>query len=137
MAGGRIAERGPQGLEFRPCLDGSDASDQVDQMKSVSVTELKAQLSKYLRVVRRGGEVQVLERGVPIARLCPVRADAEPGDERLVRLERAGILRRGTGDLSWVLESDLPEPRGASVSSALAADREDRLARCRSAPRSC
>ena len=96
-------------------------------MKSVSVTELKAQLSKYLRVVRRGGEVQVLERGVPIARLCAVRAGAEPDDERLSRLVRAGIVRRGTGDLSWVLDRDLPEPRGASASSALAEDREDRL----------
>ena len=43
-------------------------------MKTASVTELKANLSSYLRMVRRGSEVQILERGVPIARLVKWRA---------------------------------------------------------------
>lgn len=95
-------------------------------MKSVSITELKAHLSKYVRVVRRGGEVQVLERGVPVARLVGLGTADAPADARIERLVRAGILRRGTGDVSWALDAELPEARGASVSSALAEEREDR-----------
>ena len=40
-------------------------------MQTASVSELKANLSRYLREVRRGGEVQVLNRGTPVARLVP------------------------------------------------------------------
>jgi prevent-host-death family protein len=96
-------------------------------MKSVSITELKAHLSKYVRVVVRGGEVQVLERGVPVARLVAVRGASEGEDERFERLVRAGLVRRGTGGLGWLLERDLPTTRGASVSAALDTDREDRF----------
>jgi len=72
-------------------------------MKTASVTELKANLSRYLRMVRRGSEVQVLERGVPIARLVGLATTSVESEKaRLERLERAGILRRGTSDLRWL-----------------------------------
>jgi prevent-host-death family protein len=96
-------------------------------MKTASVTELKANLSRYLRMVRRGSEVQVLERGVPIARLVGLAntsASSEQG--RLERLERAGVLRRGSSDASWLLEES-PIETDADVSGALADDREDRM----------
>jgi prevent-host-death family protein len=97
-------------------------------MKTASVTELKAHLSKYLRMVRRGSEVQVLERGVPIARLVGLQgASAEKDSDRLERLERAGILRRGTSDLSWLIKEPLVEVSGEPLSDALAEDREDRV----------
>jgi prevent-host-death family protein len=97
-------------------------------MKTASVTELKAHLSKYLRMVRRGSEVQVLERGVPIARLVGLQgASAEKDRDRLERLERAGILRRGTSDLSWLTKEPLVEMSGETLSDALAEDREDRF----------
>jgi prevent-host-death family protein len=93
-------------------------------MSAASVTELKAHLSKYLRMVRRGSEVQILERGVPIARIVGIRgASADRG--RVARLTKAGVLRRGHGDLSWLL--DEPKLRGADTLEALEADREDRL----------
>lgn len=97
-------------------------------MKTASVTELKANLSKYLRMVRRGSEVQVLERGVPIARLVGLEgASAENERHRLQRLERAGILRRGNSDLSWLVTEPLVEAAEADLSAALAEDREDRI----------
>jgi prevent-host-death family protein len=40
-------------------------------MKAVKVAELKARLSEYLRLVRRGEEVTVLDRETPIARIVP------------------------------------------------------------------
>jgi prevent-host-death family protein len=38
----------------------------------VGVAELKSRLSEYLRVVRRGGAILVLDRDTPIARIVPV-----------------------------------------------------------------
>jgi prevent-host-death family protein len=97
-------------------------------MKTASVTELKANLSRYLRMVRRGSEVQVLERGVPIARLVGMeRATEGVEKERLERLERAGILRRGTMDLRWLVAEAPLEASSADLSGALEDDREDRV----------
>jgi prevent-host-death family protein len=97
-------------------------------MKTASVTELKANLSRYLRMVQRGSEVQVLDRGVPIARLVGLdTASGVTEKGRLDRLERAGILRRGTSDLRWlVAEAPLDAPE-ANVSDALEDEREDRV----------
>lgn len=96
-------------------------------MSRVSVSELKAHLSRYLREVRRGGEVQVLDRGVPVARLTslPV-SDAAAGDERRERLVQAGIVRPGTGDASKVL-AEPPLELPTSILEALDEERADRL----------
>ena len=95
-------------------------------MKSASVTDLKANLSHYLRMVRRGTEVQVLDRGVPVARLVGLGKIAQAGDARLDRLERAGVLRRGSG-LSWLVDEPPIHVPGANLAAALDEDREDRL----------
>lgn len=97
-------------------------------MKTASVTELKANLSKYLRMVRRGSEVQVLERGVPIARIVGLKGSStEKERDRLDRLERAGILRRGGSDLGWLLSEPPVDAARADLSEALTEDREDRV----------
>ncbi|HEV8675409.1 MAG TPA: type II toxin-antitoxin system prevent-host-death family antitoxin [Methylomirabilota bacterium] len=44
-------------------------------MKTVRVAELKARLSEYLRAVRRGESVTVLDREHPIARIVPYASD--------------------------------------------------------------
>ena len=41
-------------------------------MNSIGVAELKAKLSEYLRVVRKGQEVTITDRDQPIARLVPI-----------------------------------------------------------------
>ena len=91
-------------------------------MKTVSVSELKARLSYYLREVRRGGEIQVLDRGVPIARLVQATRAAEGEDERRQRLARAGVLRTGSGSVSKALRAH-PVKLGVSITDALRADR--------------
>lgn len=98
-------------------------------MKSASVTELKAQLSRYLRMVRRGTEVQILERGVPIARLVRVEGPGTATDEeaRLERLTKAGILRRGSRDIRWLLDENPIVAADADLASALSDERKDRL----------
>jgi prevent-host-death family protein len=43
-------------------------------MKRVGVADLKAKLSEYLRIARKGGEVVVMDRDQPVARLVPYAA---------------------------------------------------------------
>jgi prevent-host-death family protein len=47
-------------------------SGYIQVMNAVRVAELKARLSEYLRRVRRGHEVTVLDRETPIARIVPI-----------------------------------------------------------------
>ena len=46
-------------------------------MKRVGVAELKDQLSRHLRAVEAGEEIEVTDRNRPIARIVPVRAASE------------------------------------------------------------
>ena len=41
-------------------------------MKQVRIAELKSRLSEYLRAVRRGETIAVLDRETPIAQIVPV-----------------------------------------------------------------
>ena len=45
-------------------------------MKRVRIAELKDQLSRHLRSVERGAEIEVTDRDRPIARLVPVPREA-------------------------------------------------------------
>ncbi len=45
-------------------------------MKQVRIAELKSQLSKYLRAVRRGETIAVLDRDTPVAQIVPVPGQA-------------------------------------------------------------
>jgi antitoxin (DNA-binding transcriptional repressor) of toxin-antitoxin stability system len=95
-------------------------------MRTASVSELKMHLSRYLREVRRGGEVQILRRGVPVARLVRPERGRGPGHEHRDRLIRSGILRPGTGDATHVLDTP-PFAGAARLGVGLEEDREDRL----------
>jgi prevent-host-death family protein len=57
-------------------------------MLETRVAELKARLSEYLRAVRRGDTVTVLDRDTPIAKIVPMR---QPGLR--VRKPAAGAPR--------------------------------------------
>lgn len=100
-------------------------------MKTASVSDLKAHLSRYLRLVRRGSEVQILDRGVPVARLVGLdeaRESPDPRDkERVDRLVGAGVLRRGSGNVRDILSEPPIAVAGADLRGALDEDRQDRL----------
>ena len=80
----------------------------------VNVAELKARLSHYLRMVRQGQPITVLDRKTPIARLTPATGSGE-------KLR----VRKATRDPKTVL---IPErPAGDTDSLAiLLADRQSR-----------
>jgi prevent-host-death family protein len=91
-------------------------------MKRAGVAELKNHLSRYLDHVRAGGSVLVVDRDQPVARIVPL---ARPGrarkgvDERLRRLERQGLIRRGTGGLPVWLGRRPHRVRGGVVGALL------------------
>lgn len=96
-------------------------------MKPVSVSELKAHLSKYLHQVRRGGEVEVLDRGTPVARLVGLPARPEgPDEKKRKRLVRAGVLRPGKGNAASILDQR-PLKLPTSVAEALDEEGKDRV----------
>lgn len=96
-------------------------------MKRATITEAKNGLSALIDQVKAGESVLITDRGVPVARLEPatltVSSDADAG--RLARLERAGLVRPGTGDFRELLERPLAQTTdGSSVVALLLEDRE-------------
>lgn len=63
-------------------------------MKRVSVTDLKNKLSEYLRLVKKGETVEIVERNVPIARIEGVTRARNSRLVDIADLERRGILKR-------------------------------------------
>jgi prevent-host-death family protein len=47
-------------------------------MQTVGIAELKSRLSEYLRRVRRGHPITVMDRETPIARIVPFEPAPEP-----------------------------------------------------------
>lgn len=94
-------------------------------MRRATITEAKNGLSALIDLVRAGESVLILDRGVPVARLGPV--GAVDSDARLARLERAGLVRRGSGKpASRILEEPPPAlPKGVSVLEALLEERRE------------
>ncbi len=97
-------------------------------MKAISVTELKANPSRYLRIVERGGEIQILVRGRPVARLVGLSPSGSADwRKRKKRLLRAGVLRPGRGKVDRFLKRRPLKLPGADLSQALQEERGDRV----------
>lgn len=93
-------------------------------MKSAAISTLKASLSEYLNRVKAGEEVIVTERGKPIARITPMPADSASLPFHMRELERAGLVRLGSGRLPkdfWKFRRP-DDPRG-SATRALSEER--------------
>jgi prevent-host-death family protein len=95
-------------------------------MKRATITEAKNGLSALIDQVKAGESILITDRGVPVARLEPANSAANDDDEgRLARLERAGLLRRGTGDIRKILERPLVKTLdGSSVVDIVLEERE-------------
>ena len=94
-------------------------------MKMVSLSDAKANLSRYVERVQHGESVRIQVRGVPAAELVPVDSGAQgKGDiGELQELERAGLIRRGRGTLPDAIFKPGPAVRGKGVMAALLDER--------------
>ena len=73
-------------------------------MKSVQISELRTRLSEYLRQVRLGRTLTVMDRDTPIARIVPYTPEAEP-----LR------VRRPLGEYASLQSVPLPRPMKIGV----------------------
>ena len=89
-------------------------------MKAINVTELKAHLSRYLRLASRGARIIVHDRDEPVAEIGPPQSAPTSWRDRLVR---AGRLRTGTQEWSRLKVSVLN--RRVDIQASLRAVRED------------
>jgi len=62
-------------------------------MEKATISQIKNNLSAYLRKVRNGETVLIFHRNRPIARLDGIPQTVDP-DGRLARLEAQGLIRR-------------------------------------------
>jgi antitoxin (DNA-binding transcriptional repressor) of toxin-antitoxin stability system len=87
-------------------------------MKVVGIRELKNRLSEYVRMVRRGDEILVTDRGVVVAELRQPGAAADTPYPGLVEHARRGNARLGAAnrpDLYPSLDPVLPEGEAARL----------------------
>jgi antitoxin (DNA-binding transcriptional repressor) of toxin-antitoxin stability system len=78
-------------------------------MKTVNVAELKNKLSAYLQLVRKGEEVIVRDRDLPIARILP--CDTEGLSEADRRLISSGLMKPPVhGPVNWKKFRSMPGP---------------------------
>ena len=103
-------------------------------MKRVSISDLKNRLSEFLRLVKKGETLEILERNVPIARIEGIRADPRSTDAYVEELTRRGILSRpkGQADLSFLKRP--PIPCKADAVQVLMEARKDRTPRDQDEP---
>ena len=108
-------------------------------MIQATISEVKDGVSAYLRRVKSGESILVMERRTPVAQIVPVGLASEGGEEvtrsdeaaKLARLEQTGIVeRRSSTSPLEVLGQPLRS--GAGVLEALLGERaEESRERCR------
>ena len=116
----------------------------MTSMTSVTITDLRANLSRYLHAAREGSEIEVCKSGVPLARLTPPKAsnrksrkNSEPrevgGSARAREHERVrnllieqGVLRPGNGRAHDILRKPLIR-LSSSLVETVREEREDRV----------
>ncbi len=93
-------------------------------MKTATVLKLKASLGDYLKSVKAGEVVTIIERGRPIARLTPP-VNSKISTDRLIEMEKHGLIKLGSGKLPkgfWKLPRP-KDPKGL-VAKAVIQERE-------------
>lgn len=110
----------------------TDLDSQIDLtrmiiMVTASISETKARLSALLDRVKEGEEVTITDRGTPVARIVAIPAADVDWDERLERLERAGLVRRPREqlDVAAFLARPLVRSRESVLEALLEERRED------------
>jgi antitoxin (DNA-binding transcriptional repressor) of toxin-antitoxin stability system len=94
-------------------------------MERVTISQLKNSLSAYLKKVRAGQTVLILDRDEPIAMIERVDSRSST-DERLARLEQAGLIQRSkTSRPREAMRGYKPIKTKASVVEALIEERRE------------
>ena len=95
-------------------------------MRTVRIGELKNHLSRYLRVVRSGTRLVVMDRNTPVAEIGPVMSQAAAASTRRDDLIRRGVLVPAPRASLSLEELGSPVRCRGDALAALRADRDAR-----------
>ena len=95
-------------------------------MRSVRIGELKNHLSRYLRVVRSGARLVVMDRDTPVAELGPITSAGKAAAARRDDLIRRGVVVPAPRASLTLDELGPPVPCRGDAVAALRADRDAR-----------
>ena len=95
-------------------------------MRTVNIANLKNNLSRYLQQVRRGEEILIRDRHLPIAKIVPLPMAGE-FDKELLALAAAGVARLPRKKLNTKAFLAMPGPNVpvAEAVAAVVADRDE------------
>ncbi len=88
-------------------------------MKQAKIADLKNRLSYYLRRVRQGETIEVIDRDIAVARVVPIHPAQRSNDAWVQRLRRSGLVR--SGPLRGVKEILSQSPAGSKSTGVLEA----------------
>jgi prevent-host-death family protein len=96
-------------------------------MEKATISQLKNSLSAYLKKVRGGQTVLILDRNEPIAVLERINSNERP-EGRLARLEKAGVIRRSrtARPIEALGTTKLPKSKKSVLAALLEERREAR-----------
>lgn len=93
-------------------------------MEHVSISQLKNQLSAYLKKVQVGETVVVTDRNKPVARISRI-PDGDDEDSHVARLEAAGVVTRPTRKLTADMVQPVDFGKDVRVLEALLEERAE------------
>jgi len=95
-------------------------------MRAVRIGELRNHLSRYLRAVRGGARLVVMDRDTPVAELGPITSGRQAAVDRREHLIRSGVLVAAPRPSLTLKELGPPVRCRGDALAALRADRETR-----------
>jgi prevent-host-death family protein len=82
------------------------------QSASVGIRDAKMHLSKYIKMVQRGAEVIITDRGRPVGKIIPIQTRELSLGERVKRLEDQGLIDPIAGKSLNKIPPPIPVPNG-------------------------
>lgn len=82
------------------------------QSASVGIRDAKMHLSKYIKMVQRGAEVIITDRGRPVGKIIPIQTRELSVGERVKRLEDQGLIDPIAGKSLKKIPPPIPVPSG-------------------------
>ncbi len=78
------------------------------QSASVGIRDAKMHLSKYIKMVQRGTEVIITDRGRPVGKIVPIQKKDLTLEERIKVLEDQGLIEKQTTKHMKKIPSPIP-----------------------------
>jgi prevent-host-death family protein len=80
------------------------------QSASIGIRDAKMHLSKYLKMVQKGTEVIITDRGRPVGKIVPIQNKDLSLEERVKALEDQGLIEKQSTKHMQKIPSPIPVP---------------------------